>query len=117
MTKTIALGREFQDAVSALQAGKAEDAERLFRAVLRAEPKHVGALNLMGVVLLQRQRFAEAEPYFRDALRQNARSDATLYNHGLALKALNRPAEVTATVCQRGGFGGGEMEPSGLLRP
>jgi protein O-GlcNAc transferase len=45
------------------------------------------------VVLMQRQRFAEAEPYFRDALRQNARSDATLYNHGLVLKALNQPAE------------------------
>jgi len=93
LTKTITRGREFQDALSALQAGKTEDAERLFRAVLRAEPKHVGALNLMGVVLMQRQRFAEAEPYFRNALQQNSRSDATLYNHGLALKALNRPAE------------------------
>jgi protein O-GlcNAc transferase len=93
LTKTITRGREFQDALSALHAGKTEDAERLFRAVLRAEPKHLGALNLMGVVLMQRQRFAEAEAYFRDALRQNAHSDATLYNHGLVLKALSRPAE------------------------
>jgi predicted O-linked N-acetylglucosamine transferase (SPINDLY family) len=93
LTKTITINREFQNALSALQAGKPEDAERLFKAVLRAEPKHIGALNLMGVVLTQLRRFSEAESYFRRALQQNSRSDATLYNYGLVLKALNRPAE------------------------
>jgi protein O-GlcNAc transferase len=93
LTKTITRGRDFQDALSALQAGKADDAERLFRAVLRAEPKHIGALNLMGVVLMQRKRFGDAEDYFRRALQENPRSEATLYNYGLVLKALVRPAE------------------------
>jgi protein O-GlcNAc transferase len=93
LTKTITINREFQDAVSALQAGKSEDAERLFKAVLRAEPEHVGALNLMAIVLMRRKRFAEAEGYFRRALQQNSGSEATLYNYGLVLKALNRPTE------------------------
>jgi protein O-GlcNAc transferase len=93
LTKTIASNREFQDGLSALQAGRPVDAERSFHAVLRNEPKHLGALNLMGVVLMRRQRYAEAEHYFRRALEQYSRSDATLYNYGLVLKALNRPDE------------------------
>lgn len=45
--------REFSDAMSAFQAGKLGDAERLFKAVLRAQPQHVEALNLLGVILGQ----------------------------------------------------------------
>jgi protein O-GlcNAc transferase len=93
LTKPINSNRDFQGALTALQLGKLGDAERLFKTVLRAEPKHVGALNLIGVVLMQSGRFAEAEDYFCLALQQNAHSDATLYNYGLVLKALNRPAE------------------------
>src|SRR5262245_58138579 len=43
--------REFAEAMSALQAGKLGDAERLCKAVLRSEPKHVEALTLLGAVL------------------------------------------------------------------
>jgi protein O-GlcNAc transferase len=92
LTKTFTSNRNFQGALSALQAGKLGDAEHLFKAVLHAEPTHVGALNLMGVVLSQLKRFAEAENYFRRAL-QHGQSDVTLYNYGVVLKALNRPAE------------------------
>ena len=42
---------EFAEAMSALQAGKLGDAERLCKAVLRSEPKHVEALTLLGAVL------------------------------------------------------------------
>ncbi len=92
-TKSVTIDRDFQNALSALQTGKLGDAVRLFDAVLRVEPKHVGALNLMGVALTQLKRFAEAEKYFRRALEHHARSDATLFNYGTVLKALNRPAE------------------------
>jgi hypothetical protein len=49
----VTIDRDFQSALSALQAGKPGDAVRLFEAVLRVEPEHVGALNLLGVVLTQ----------------------------------------------------------------
>ncbi|HEV3119501.1 MAG TPA: tetratricopeptide repeat protein, partial [Gemmataceae bacterium] len=62
-TKSVTNDRNFQGAVAALQLGNLNDAERLFEAVLRAEPKHVGALNLMGVVLTQLRRFSDAESY------------------------------------------------------
>ena len=79
--------------MSALQAGNLKDAEHLLKAVLRAQPRHIAALNVLGIVLTQLRQFDEAETYLRRALRENARSDATLYNYGLVLKALKRPAE------------------------
>jgi protein O-GlcNAc transferase len=93
LVKSGKANRDFQSALSALQAGNLPNAERFFSAVLRAEPKHVGALNLMGIVLMQLKRFAEAETYFRRASQEHPKSDAMLYNYGLALKALNRPLE------------------------
>ena len=83
----------FQGALSALQAGNIKDAEQLFKEVLRTQPKHLGALNLLGIVLTRLARFAEAETYLQLALQENANSDATLYNYGLVLKALDRPTE------------------------
>ena len=83
----------FQRAMAALQAGNSKDAEQFLRAVLRAQPRHVAALNVLGIVLTQQREFSEAETYLRRAVRENPRSDATLYNYGLVLKALKRPAE------------------------
>jgi Flp pilus assembly protein TadD len=62
------INRDFESALAALQAGKLGDAVGLFNAVLSVEPKHVGTLNLMGVVLTQLGRFTEAETYLRRAL-------------------------------------------------
>ena len=70
----------FQRAMAALQAGNAKDAEQLLQSLLRAQPRHVAALNVLGIVLTQQRQFGEAETYLRRALRENARSDATLYN-------------------------------------
>jgi protein O-GlcNAc transferase len=82
-----------QRGLLALRAGNFDDAGRLFNDVLRVQPRHIGALNLLGIVLIQRGRFTEAENYLRLAVTENATSDVTLYNYGIVLKALNRPAE------------------------
>jgi FkbM family methyltransferase len=86
-------GDIFQRALSALKAGRIHDAEDFFKTVLREEPKHIAALNLLGIALIQLHKFSEAEPYLRSALEENANSDATLHNYALVLKALKRPAE------------------------
>jgi protein O-GlcNAc transferase len=83
----------FQHALSAMQKGRADVAEHLFRQVLQSQPKHLGALNLLCVLLTQLGRFEEAESYARRALNENASSDATYYNYGVILKAMRRPAE------------------------
>jgi Tfp pilus assembly protein PilF len=86
-SKPVTIDRDFQGALSALQAGKLGDAARLFDAVLHIEPKHAGALNLMAVALMQLGRFTEAESYFRRALQHAPPSDVTLYNYGIVLKS------------------------------
>lgn len=80
-------------ALTAFQNGQQDDAERGFKKFLRAEPKHFGALNLYAALLIQSERFAEAEPLLRKAIAINAQSDKTFYNYGLALKALGKPRE------------------------
>jgi protein O-GlcNAc transferase len=87
------INRDFHSALSALQVGNLGDAVRWSEAVLRVEPKHFGALNVMGVVLTKLGRFAEAGTYYRQALQRQPPSDGTLYNYGIVLKLLNRPAE------------------------
>ncbi|MGA8614063.1 MAG: glycosyltransferase [Xanthobacteraceae bacterium] len=83
----------FRHALSAMQNGKADDAVRLFQQVLKLQPKHVGALNLLCLLLTKLGRFEEAESCAKRALKEDASSDATFYNYGIILKALKRPAQ------------------------
>jgi predicted O-linked N-acetylglucosamine transferase (SPINDLY family) len=83
----------FNQALIAFQNGQLDTAERNFKKFLRSEPKHFGALNLYAALLLQQERFAEAEPLLRKSITINAQSDKTFYNFGLALKSLNKPHE------------------------
>ena len=41
----------FRRAIASFETGKLEDAERHFKEVLRHDPKHLAALNLLGIVL------------------------------------------------------------------
>jgi predicted Zn-dependent protease len=69
--------KTFQHAVASLQAGKAKDAERLFKELLNTQPRHVAGLNLLGILLTKLGRFEEAERYVQRALKENVTSDAT----------------------------------------
>jgi protein O-GlcNAc transferase len=82
-----------QEAVAALQAGQSGAAERLFKKLLAKQPRHVGGLNLISILLTRLKRFDEAEHYVRRAIQENSSSDVTFYNYGLILKALGRPTE------------------------
>ena len=83
----------FAQAIAAFQTGKLNDAELHFKEVLRRQPAHVGALNLLGVLLTRLEKYSEAERYMKSAIEVSPASDATFYNYGLILKSLNRPAE------------------------
>ncbi|HEY8336480.1 MAG TPA: tetratricopeptide repeat protein [Tardiphaga sp.] len=90
----------FKRAISSFQQGHLAEAERSFRQLLRKEPRHPAALNLLAVVLVAQKKFAEAEPCLQSALKLNATSDATFYNYGLVLKALGRPDEAVQRFTQ-----------------
>jgi tetratricopeptide (TPR) repeat protein len=80
-------------AVALFRAGNLNQAELYFRKVLQIQPTHIGALNLLGVLMTQLGRYSEAEPHIKTALELNPNSDATLYNYAIVLKFLKRPIE------------------------
>ncbi|UZE48918.1 tetratricopeptide repeat protein [Rhodopseudomonas sp. P2A-2r] len=90
----------FKRGIASFQQGQLAEAERSFRQLLRKEPRHPAALNLLAVVLVAQKKFAEAEPLLQSALKLSATSDATFYNYGLVLKALGRPDEAVQRFTQ-----------------
>ena len=87
------IDESFGRAMASFRGGNLGDAEQNFKDVLRQDPRHLAALNLLGIVLTHVRKYVEAEPYLKTALQLNPNSDATLYNYGIVLKALNRPNE------------------------
>jgi len=85
--------RPFNEALAALNAKNLVAAEALFRKVLKADSKHIPALNLITVVLMSQGRFSEAEDFIERATRLNRASDVSFYNYGLISKHLNKPQQ------------------------
>jgi protein O-GlcNAc transferase len=87
---------KFELALSLLRAQDFASAENCLLQVLQAQPGHVGALNVLALLLAQSGRPAQAERYFLEAIRVFPSSDATYHNYGLTLKALGRQTEALA---------------------
>jgi Flp pilus assembly protein TadD len=71
-----------QEAISAHQAGKAAEAERLYQALLDLSPENPDALNAYGILLLQTNRAELAQANFRAAV--EFRPDVAKYQVNLA---------------------------------
>src|ERR1700682_5352505 len=83
----------FRRAVSSFQQGRIGEAEHSLKQLLRKEPRHLAALNILAIVLTMSGKYADAERHLQSALKINSTSDATFYNYGIVLKALGRPDE------------------------
>ena len=79
-----------------LRAGRLADAQAEFEKVLRADPNHFGALNLLAVALMQQRKFAEAERPVRLAHLQRPGDVTVIHNYGLLLQQLRRFPEAQA---------------------
>lgn len=71
-------------------AGRAQEAERLYREVLASQPDHVEALHGLGVLCLQTQRLEPALKYLGKAVAVDPASATLLNNLGVALAAAGR---------------------------
>jgi len=82
----------FSVAVGHHQAGRLDEAERLYREILAAAPDHVDSLHLLGVVASQRGRHAEAIALIGRAIALRPQPAAEFHsNIGLAHRALGQP--------------------------
>ena len=60
-----------QQAVEAHNAGRMQDAELLYRAILQAQPKHPDANHNLGVLAVSVNKLEAALPLFKTALEAN----------------------------------------------
>jgi protein O-GlcNAc transferase len=90
---TVNIDQTFQRALAAFQAGRLQDAERLFKRLLDVQPSHVGALHLRGALLTQFGRFDEALTFFDRALKLRPDLVETWIGRGSAAFQLGRGDE------------------------
>jgi tetratricopeptide (TPR) repeat protein/SAM-dependent methyltransferase len=81
----------FQQAVDHLNAGRVMDAENAVRLLLVARPKDGDALNLMGVINMQRGNFAAAISALKRAAAAQSRNAGVHFNLGNAYLRANQP--------------------------
>ena len=76
--------------------GALQEAETRCLQVLRDEPDHFAALNLLGLIDAQQGRFTEAEELMRRAIAIDARNPDLLLNLGYVLREQGRAEEALA---------------------
>jgi tetratricopeptide (TPR) repeat protein len=82
------------------EQGALADAERIYCAVLAAQPLHFEALHRLGVLRHQQGRSAEALELIATAIECNAASADALANFGVVFDALGHPEEAVAAYDQ-----------------
>jgi len=87
-------------AVAHHQAGRLEDAERIYRQILAANPDQPDALHLLGVIARRAGNPTVAIEYLRRATELNPSFAAAHYNLGNAFRDLKRLEEAAASYRQ-----------------
>lgn len=85
-----------QAAIGHHQAGRLQEAERLYREILAADARHSGALHLLGLIAHQVGQNEAAAALIGDAIAIDGAKSAYHSNLGLALQALKRLEEALA---------------------
>ncbi|HJV76553.1 MAG TPA: tetratricopeptide repeat protein [Noviherbaspirillum sp.] len=83
----------FQRAFQMHQAGNIEEAETLYRKVLKKMPSDLDTLYLLGTACSQLRKPDDAEKYLRKALAINPKHPQALNNMGLTMVALRKEEE------------------------
>ena len=94
--RAVSPAQAFELAVARHRAGRLDEAEQLYRAVLKLKPDHVGALHYLGLACTQVGKFDEAVTLLQQAVALDPNSAAARTNFGLALAAVRRPDEAMA---------------------
>lgn len=88
-----AIAAQIQKAVALHRSGKWDQAEELYRKVLRVAPTHFQALYLLGMLALHREQYAEAVTLIDRALNINPEHVDAQFDRATALEELRRYPE------------------------
>jgi tetratricopeptide (TPR) repeat protein len=88
--------RFFARALTLHRAGRLDEADRIYREILAADPRHGDALHLSGVLKNQQGQPAEGLRLVAAALRAKPNAADVLLSHGVILDALKRHEEALA---------------------
>ncbi len=88
----------YQEGVLQVDLGNHEAAISRFRAVLAADPAHLGARQDLGAILIESERPLEALTVLQPLAREQPRSFAAAYFHASALAKLQRHPEAETEV-------------------
>lgn len=84
------LDQALQQGIAAHREGKLQDAERLYRAILKTQPKHPDANHNLGVLAVSVGKPLDAIPFFKLALEANPRVEQFWLSYIDALIGLKR---------------------------
>ncbi len=79
---------KLQQAVQHHQAGRLDEAEKLYRDVLRVDSRHADARHLLGVAALQRKHYESAREHIQQAIADNDSAPSYHSNLGAVYQAL-----------------------------
>lgn len=94
------LPETLRQALALHQQGQLTQAQTKYEEVLAVQPRHFDALNLLGVIALQRGNPATALELLDSAIEIDPNNAAVHFNRGAVLQQLNRPEESLASYDQ-----------------
>ena len=86
----LTLDQALQRGITAIKEGKLQDAERLYRAILQAQPNHPDANHNLGALAVAAGKPAEAFSLFKLALKANPKAEQFWLSYTDALMKLER---------------------------
>ena len=89
-----------RQALALHQRGELTQAQRRYEAILEVQPRHFDALNMLGVIALQRGDPEQALQWLGRANEIDPQNAAIHFNRGVVLQQLNRPDESLASYDQ-----------------
>ena len=96
----LTLDQALQQGIEAHKAGQLQEADRLYTAILKAQPKHPDANHNMGVLAVGVGKVQEALPFFKIALEVNPNADQFWLSYIDALIKLDKLADAKAMLDQ-----------------
>ena len=96
----LTLDQALQKGIEAHKAGKAQEADRYYTAILKAQPKHPDANHNMGILAITINKPEKALPFFKTALEANPNIAQYWLSYIDALIKLDRMADAKAVFDQ-----------------